>query len=414
MAPEKATDGGAENLRQQESRAENSPYRSTTLDDAALKRLATRLGVRRQRAKKNSIPEAGAAVKSLRMSRPVEELSAMLDSLGGLSVAYGVPYEYQPLASDEIRLLVLHRGTQWDDLYGHLEHHRLSATGCKTSYHALSYHWGTQHPGVRIHLTNFYETSEGAKPKKNHQSQVLWIRYNLRNALLQLREDRRGKDVYLWVDAICINQEDNEEKAQQVAKMGLIYSQAENVHIWLGGGEDHPMSLKDPDDEAEDANLVQTRITETLKILRESLTDFGSLNRLTQPGPENARKWEAIIELLTNEWFSRRWVVQELALAKRATVHFGSEIVLWKDLSEIIAMIGTKHDDIQKLLLNTRLYSGAPAVDLRSLAASTLVETSNNLFRRNESGQISQRLITMEGLVSMLLSFEVRIFLSRA
>jgi hypothetical protein len=39
---------------------------------------------------------------------------------------------------------------------------------------------------------------------------------------------------FLWIDAICINQSDNEEKSQQVRLMGEIYSKAEVVRVWLG------------------------------------------------------------------------------------------------------------------------------------------------------------------------------------
>jgi predicted AAA+ superfamily ATPase len=55
---------------------------------------------------------------------------------------------------------------------------------------------------------------------------------SLESALRQFRQ--RNEVVVLWVDAICINQFDNEERTQQVALMGDIYSQSKEVVIWLG------------------------------------------------------------------------------------------------------------------------------------------------------------------------------------
>ena len=44
---------------------------------------------------------------------------------------------------------------------------------------------------------------------------------------------------HLWVDALCINQDDQEERARQIAMMGDIYSHAANVIVWLGEADEH-------------------------------------------------------------------------------------------------------------------------------------------------------------------------------
>lgn len=44
----------------------------------------------------------------------------------------------------------------------------------------------------------------------------------------------RGEKKLLWLDQICINQEDPDEKLDQIFRMGQIYSKAESVFIWLG------------------------------------------------------------------------------------------------------------------------------------------------------------------------------------
>ena len=52
----------------------------------------------------------------------------------------------------------------------------------------------------------------------------------------------------LWIDALCINQNDDSEKEKQVAMMGTIFERAQNVVIWLGS-------------ESKDSNLAMTAIS---------------------------------------------------------------------------------------------------------------------------------------------------------
>ena len=58
------------------------------------------------------------------------------------------------------------------------------------------------------------------------------ITRNLRDALYNIRDSSRI--IGLWVDAICINQQDDNERNQQVALMGQIYSVAQHTVIYLG------------------------------------------------------------------------------------------------------------------------------------------------------------------------------------
>ncbi|TGO44573.1 hypothetical protein BOTNAR_0792g00040 [Botryotinia narcissicola] len=89
-------------------------------------------------------------------------------------------------------------------------------------YEALSYAWGDlpANKTIKLDKTDYY------------------VRDNLFAALeaIRLRSRRR----YLWVDAVCINQEDFDERNAQVALMSQIYAKADEVIVWLGkAGRDY-------------------------------------------------------------------------------------------------------------------------------------------------------------------------------
>ena len=90
----------------------------------------------------------------------------------------------------------------------------------KPSYEALSYTWG-----------------EAILPEVLHtQSGTLKITKNLALALHALRLKDRAR--CLWVDSVCINQEDMLDKSRQVAMMGAIYKSATQVVCWLGEADE--------------------------------------------------------------------------------------------------------------------------------------------------------------------------------
>lgn len=65
---------------------------------------------------------------------------------------------------------------------------------------------------------------------------LLQLTDNCYDALKQLRSTVRP--LTIWVDAICIHQEDSAEKTHQIALMGDVYKQAHTTFIWLGPGDD--------------------------------------------------------------------------------------------------------------------------------------------------------------------------------
>ncbi|KAK0729527.1 heterokaryon incompatibility, partial [Lasiosphaeris hirsuta] len=139
-------------------------------------------------------------------------------------------------------------------------------------YDALSYVWGDMN--VREHDL----VCNGV---------VIKITRNLWTALRAVWAKSPGRR--LWVDAICINQDDIPERNQQVNMMGDIYRRAERVIVWLGEA---------------------TELTNGLCRVMEVVEAGGKLSRAALDGPEIARR----------TWSRRAWTLQEIMLASHAVV----------------------------------------------------------------------------------------------
>ncbi|KAI8268636.1 Heterokaryon incompatibility protein 6, OR allele [Colletotrichum sp. SAR11_239] len=99
-----------------------------------------------------------------------------------------------------------------------LELRTVSLDDEEASYSPLSYVWGSSSGPQQIEING----------------QPFHVTQNLHDSLQQLSRD--GVDSWLWIDAICIQQSDLEEKTHQVGMMRDIFSNAATVYIWLGLG----------------------------------------------------------------------------------------------------------------------------------------------------------------------------------
>jgi hypothetical protein len=99
----------------------------------------------------------------------------------------------------------------------------------KPEYEALSYVWGDTKDSEKIWICL----------DKQAKQQIL-IGKNLFASLQALRD--KSKPRVLWVDALCINQDDLDERKEQVALMKYIYGDTSRLLIWLG-----PASVLDDD-----------------------------------------------------------------------------------------------------------------------------------------------------------------------
>jgi len=181
-------------------------------------------------------------------------------------------------------------------------------------YTALSYAWGSPSLTTPILLNG-------------HPHHVT---LNLASALRHLRHaSSSSKKLTLWIDAICINQQDDFEKSHQVAQMGEIYKSADSVIVWLGECED-----------GDDSHLVAELF---LTLSSGSFED----SPFPPPGREADRLLNAGIKFVMNrEWWARLWVVQEVLLAKKLEFRFGQwrfeELDVWIGVLGFLVLLGRK------------------------------------------------------------------------
>ncbi|RSM08637.1 hypothetical protein CEP52_004599 [Fusarium oligoseptatum] len=131
-----------------------------------------------------------------------------------------------------------------------------------------------------------------------------------KNCAAVLRKIREAKTKrVIWIDSLCINQNDVKERSVQVSQMGKIYSGAQKVHIYLGNNVD--------DETASEAFHVLNSV--------EDLDEFSM--RL-------GGRAMSVKALFTQPYFSRMWIIQEVLLAKSAELHWGTATIPWRALSE--------------------------------------------------------------------------------
>jgi len=183
-------------------------------------------------------------------------------------------YRQLDVSKREIRLLVLAPALEESqELIGSLTHVSLNDS---PSYEALSYTWGRPPYKYRVLI----------------DGSVFHIGPNLEGALRKLRKPDEPRK--LWVDALCINQNDDSERRQQVPEMRNIFSAATQVLAWIG----------------EAGEYGELAITLLEELQEEDLAAFRSARF-------ESREWKALKTFWSRPYWKRIWVVQELAVGSR-------------------------------------------------------------------------------------------------
>lgn len=292
-------------------------------------------------------------------------------------------YRYSKLRPNEIRLLHIFPGSGPTHIACAL--HTVNLAQPQLKFEAVSYCWGGSDKACNIRIAN----------------RRLPVTESAVDALWQFRESAKKRIV--WLDAICINQEDLDEKNQQVRMMGEIYRRAARVLAWAGGQSEGSrralrtvwmaqarlralvtrLWLRMPTDPGDayfrmmrsaldgffnslgpaDRTIVQyaltsedlmTKLFQKYGWWREYLLyDQLGLMSETRTGPTPLARsiYERLHDQLTPElildlyklaqrpYFARVWIIQELVLAQAATLHIGNECIAWDDFATAMLIL---------------------------------------------------------------------------
>lgn len=135
-------------------------------------------------------------------------------------------------------------------------------------------------------------------------------------ALQYLR--RTDEPRILWIDALCINQQDEVEKGPQVAIMGDIYRNATRVVAWIGPEADNSDVIMAKMESL--GSLIQVDFAGNVTLsLAEGATKL-DLDLAARSIYLSIEEIDALVHLLHRPWFSRLWIRQEVQLASSAAV----------------------------------------------------------------------------------------------
>jgi hypothetical protein len=170
-----------------------------------------------------------------------------------------------------------------------------------------------------------------------------------------------------------------DEKNHQVEMMNQIYGNAVRVCIWLAKSDESSHTA--------------------LSFIENEVSHLQSFDQLCD-SEGASKKWAALLDLMQRPWFSRRWVVQEIALARDAIIYCGHEKISWQKFAiavELFVEVETATHRLSEVMKKDLQYQYIPGwfEYVSALGASLLVDATERLFRgykdreRNDQEQIS-------------------------
>lgn len=240
-------------------------------------------------------------------------------------------------SSDVFRLLELWPGDFPDPVECRL--FSCSIAEARGRYKALSYTWGPPASSRWIFLDDC----------------KFPVRENLHGFLESYRGLGSTGPIILWIDAICIDQQNVAERNQQVQAMGRIFKGAATVCTWLGPA-------------TEDSDYL-------FEYISSCRPNPETLER-NSPEPERPGIRDAVIRVLKRPYWTRLWVVQEIMLAREITVMCGTKSLDWDDFQGFVAQVPDMRDGFESLHTDVqRLQDGRERLENQELSLQDAIST---------------------------------------
>ena len=122
--------------------------------------------------------------------------------------------------------------------------------------------------------------------------------------------------LYVWIDAICINQNGFTERALQVKRMGEIYSSALAVRAFLG--------------EPSQESALEIQMLRSI-LDSEGYREDTNCDEILHLGAENPI-WRGTVAIISSPYWLRQWIIQEIVLAPALLLSYGEQTFTADDL----------------------------------------------------------------------------------
>ncbi|KZM20137.1 hypothetical protein ST47_g8701 [Ascochyta rabiei] len=311
-----------------------------------------------------------------RLPRDVPDMATTLR--GPKAKLDSTPYIYRPLCSEQFRLFTLFPAADTQDpLRGMICSHSIKVG---VPYESVSYTWGSD--AQTMHSISMPDGE-------------LQVRDSLKTVLTRLR--KKEGSVVLWIDAICIDQENPHEKTHQIRKLPQIFQRATCTLAVISTEEKYHAAME---------TLMQIRGNAVYGYDSERWPDNLAKIPASWAGkdmpPITEDVWDSVVQFFKVAWFQRAWIVQEVIAAPSVKVVCGQWMVDWSDLFFTMELVDkrfrrTSKVDISawksfKILGEHREWEATK----RRWPLLLLLET----FRHTESGFMRDRFFSLLGLAN--------------
>ena len=250
-------------------------------------------------------------------------------------------FEYSPLSCFQIRLLEIEPGGSPGPEVQCTIHHT-DLYPISKEFIAVSYAWDREvPPRNRVMI-------DGKELKVSEHVHQLLV--EIRNQASRTLDQPN----FVWIDTICINQENKREKTEQVRLMEYVYQTASFVFSWLGPrGDDSDMAMDflrslsshvwEPVRPVSHLSLQHKLAASTEYDVRlqddDAPAQMYDHRSLRFNSPNSGTVTSALSKLFHRRYWTRIWIVQEVVLARKIWVMCGSKRVKWVELEALFSEI---------------------------------------------------------------------------
>jgi hypothetical protein len=186
----------------------------------------------------------------------------------------------------------------------------------RPAYVAISYTWGS--------------AAAGDTREIRVNGRAFRVRVNLWSLLFHLRQ--RGEARFLWIDALCIDQQNLEERNWHVQRMARIYDSAQKTVVWLG------MPSEDRR-QARGLEFVVELAAAAARARQGGGAGAGAAGGAWEGMERMEARWRNLLDLCRGVYWTRTWIIQEFLRARQVEVVVGTASLEWTLFEDVVRLV---------------------------------------------------------------------------